>query len=421
MRFQRRLSFLTLSFLLLVIHFPTQAQQSKKELEAERNRINKQIQAKNQELQATKSNRATLIANTNNLKSQLQVKQDSITLLETQLDSLSAQIMNRQAAITELEVELFQYEEGYNIILRALYRHRVQRNPLWFIFSTQQWLEAYHRWYYLRYLENTLRQQLVVIKNKSDQLQQENQLFAQDKDWKARLLSQLTQKKNILDLDLESNTDKAEDLRKKEKELQQSIARKERAKRSLNSKIEDVIRSQMTASRTASRTYSNTQSSSSSSSSSTSSSSSAGNSNVDHSKLTSKFAAQKGKLKRPVKGSIVSRYGRQVHPEYEQVFVENNGIDFKTSTNASVVAVYEGEVVSVFAIPGSGSAVMIKHGDYFTIYSNLSKVTVKSGNSVKAGTGIGKTAKETQSGQYQLHFELWKGKSKVNPEPWLGK
>ena len=119
------------------------------------------------------------------------------------------------------------------------------------------------------------------------------------------------------------------------------------------------------------------------------------------------------------KGRIVGHYGRQAHPVFEQVITENNGVDIKTTANASVKAVHAGEVVSVFTIPGYNKAVMLKHGDYYTTYSNLGQVSVKRGQKVQGKQKLGVVSKDAKTGNYILHFELWKGKNKENPSHWL--
>src|SRR5690606_18500375 len=118
-------------------------------------------------------------------------------------------------------------------------------------------------------------------------------------------------------------------------------------------------------------------------------------------------------------GVIVGKFGKQQHPIFDQVFTHNNGIDIRCSANASVKAIHAGTVVSVFSIPGSGNAVMLKHGNYYTTYSNLGSVVVKRGEEVNSGAKIGTVAKDSNSGSYLLHFELWNGKTKENPEHWL--
>ena len=102
-----------------------------------------------------------------------------------------------------------------------------------------------------------------------------------------------------------------------------------------------------------------------------------------------------------------------------QVFTNNNGIDIRTSAESSVRAVHRGVIVGIFEVPGGGNAIMLKHGNYYTVYSNLSSITAKSGQEVENGVKLGTVGKEPKSGEYILHFELWNGRTKENPELWL--
>ncbi len=135
---------------------------------------------------------------------------------------------------------------------------------------------------------------------------------------------------------------------------------------------------------------------------------------------TKNFAAQRGNLLSPIyHGKIVGRYGQYAHPTFKDVMINNNGIDLSGQYNSVVRNVYTGTVVSVFAIPGLNNAVMVKHGDYYTTYSNVAKVYVKQGQRLQTGGQIGTIGRAAKGGGYLLHFELWYNKQKQNPLPWI--
>jgi murein DD-endopeptidase MepM/ murein hydrolase activator NlpD len=137
--------------------------------------------------------------------------------------------------------------------------------------------------------------------------------------------------------------------------------------------------------------------------------------------LSGKFEANRGKLPWPVdKGAITETFGTHAHPVLKGITTYNNGIDIATSKNAPVKAIYEGEVMGVVSIPGSGDAILIKHGEYLTVYSNLGRVTVEKGQKVKTGTVIG-NAGENDEGVTEAHLEIWKGKTKLNPALWIAR
>ena len=138
--------------------------------------------------------------------------------------------------------------------------------------------------------------------------------------------------------------------------------------------------------------------------------------------LSDNFANNKGKLPYPVTGShfIVSPFGEQQHQDLKYVRTNNNGIDIQTTSGAEAIAVFKGEVTRIFTIPGYNHSVIVRHGNYLTVYSNLSQVYVKAGDHVSTKQSIGKIYSDPDNGNATiLHFQLWKEKTKLNPAPWL--
>ncbi|MCD8193944.1 MAG: M23 family metallopeptidase, partial [Tannerellaceae bacterium] len=130
----------------------------------------------------------------------------------------------------------------------------------------------------------------------------------------------------------------------------------------------------------------------------------------------------RGKLPFPVAGryTIVSRFGEQQNLELKYVMTNNNGIDIQTTPGTDARAVFNGEVTRVFVVPGYNNSVIVRHGNYLTVYSNLSQVYVKAGDKVSTRQPIGKIFTDTEDGNATiLHFQLWKEKVKQNPLPWL--
>ena len=138
--------------------------------------------------------------------------------------------------------------------------------------------------------------------------------------------------------------------------------------------------------------------------------------------LSANFAGNRGRLPYPVTGphTIVASFGEQQHEELKYVRTNNNGIDILTSPGADARAVFNGEVTRIFVVPGFNNSVIVRHGNYLTVYSNLSQVYVKAGDKVSTRQAIGKIFSDAEDGNSTvLHFQLWKEKTKLNPEPWL--
>ena len=138
--------------------------------------------------------------------------------------------------------------------------------------------------------------------------------------------------------------------------------------------------------------------------------------------LSDNFANNRGRLPYPVAGrhTIVSTFGEQQHQELKYVRTSNSGIDIQTSPGADARAVFNGEVTRVFVVPGYNNSVIVRHGNYLTVYSNLSQVYVKAGDRVSTRQAIGRIYSDPEDGNSTiLHFQLWKEKTKLNPQPWL--
>lgn len=134
------------------------------------------------------------------------------------------------------------------------------------------------------------------------------------------------------------------------------------------------------------------------------------------------FASMKGSLPRPAGGTfrITSHFGKHSLPDLPDVTYDNPGIDIEVGSNATAQAVYAGTVSGVYMIPGFSTVVIVNHGDYYTVYGNIASASVKVGDSVKQGSAIGKVAEVADNpGHSELHFEVWKGREKLNPESWI--
>ena len=136
--------------------------------------------------------------------------------------------------------------------------------------------------------------------------------------------------------------------------------------------------------------------------------------------MTNNFVENKGKLPWPSeKGIISSTFGEHKHPVLKKVNVRNNGIDILTNKGEMVRAIFNGTVISVRAISNTNTAIIIRHGEYFTVYSNLDKIFVKRGDKVQVKQEIGTVFTNPSDSKTELHFEIWKGRSLLNPIYWI--
>jgi septal ring factor EnvC (AmiA/AmiB activator) len=138
--------------------------------------------------------------------------------------------------------------------------------------------------------------------------------------------------------------------------------------------------------------------------------------------LSNSFTLNRGKLPWPTERGVISApYGDHPHPVLKKVITKNNGIDIATSANSEARCVFEGIVVSTTRITATNNAVIVRHGNYFTVYSNLEEVYVKRGDKLKTKEILGRIHTDKKESKTELHFELWMGREIVNPENWLAR
>jgi len=401
--------------LLSVFLFNNCTAQSRVDLEKKRRSIDAQINKTNKQLKHTRYQQKSIKKKLQGLHQAIGSSEGVISLLHGELDTINHYIDRKIGVVEQLEKDLALLRQNYKKIIRQLYRYRLQNNALSFILSAKSFNQAYHRWIYLQNLEEKRSQQAKAIKKaQADLAKYVNALEGQKHQKNALLDQELSEQEQLLK-EKSTQARQIQQLQKQERRLRANIKRKKRYKKQLSRKIASIIREQIAKAKREARrreqqrkkrtlAYSNKKK----------------KSQQKRSKASSSFSKHKGKLMWPVyQGRVISRFGKQQHPKFKDVYINNNGIDIQGQYNSVIRSVYKGVVVSIFAIPGLNNAVMVKHGDYFTTYSNLAKVYVKTGQRIKTGAQLGSIGRDSQNGGHSMHFELWHGKQKQNPSYWL--
>lgn len=398
--------------------------QSRTELENKRRALNQEIEKANQKLSETASVKKAALKKLHVLKKEIGSRDEVIQSLAQTVEGLNLMLSRKMSVTEALGDDATKLKDNYKKIVRQLYRHKVSQSPLLFLLSAKSFNEAYQRWIYLQHLEKKRSIQAGFIHRTQNDLEGSIQKLENQKAQQNGVLMQEAEQKQALDKERRAHDEMISDLRKKEFNLRANLDKKKRIKEQLNQKIEETIRKQIAAAKAAERQY---QASLSPITKETNN-----NYNTAHNPIlkslssqslaSQNFAKQKGRMMSPIyMGEIVGYFGRHQHPLFKDVITVNNGIDIKGQYNSVVRNVFEGEVVSIFAIPGFGNAVMVKHGDYYTTYSNVAQVYVKKGDVLKTAAQIGSIGRDNSAGGHILHFEIWHDKEKENPGAWIGK
>ncbi len=376
--------------------------QSRQSLENKRKRLLEDIKSTNTQLEKTKKNKTSTFNQYVTLRSQVQNRQLLIENYTLEIAHADSSIINASNVIESLKEDQERLKQDYAAMLRTAYRMKLNDNGLQFIFSSGSFNEAYKRWQYLRQYEKYRKNQAYLIEQTQITLERKVVQLEEDRTEKIELLEQAREQKQVVGKEMKEMNSLLSRLKGDEKKLVAELKKQQKAHDDLNNAIERVIQQEMDRKRRAARTSAGI---------STPASSGA-------ERLSGVFSQNKGNLPWPVKkGSITGYFGRQDHPTIKGIKITNNGIDIRTSKRAEVYAIFEGKVAGTQYIPGYKHTVIIQHGNYYSVYSNLEQIFVKRNDSIKNGQRVGVVGTKSPD----LHFEIWQDKTRQNPVHWIRK
>jgi septal ring factor EnvC (AmiA/AmiB activator) len=366
--------------------------QNVSDLEKKVTKLQNEIQTSQKLLNQTSKNKQTTIQEVELLQAQIKKRDDLIAAYDKQLDALNKETKAYNNDIKKLQNDLQRSRQEYADLLVLSYRNRSSINNLLFIFSSEDFNQAIRRMRYIQQFKDLLKHKMEDIDNTKSDIKKRIDKNDADKKRIEDLKAVQKKERDKLNEDKKALNTKVANLKKKEKDIKKDIAQKEKETKDLQAKIKRIIADEVAKSKA--------------------------NATVD-TKLSSTFESNKGKLPWPVKDGVVTkRYGNNPHPTQPKVVVKNNGIDISTGRGAEALCVFDGQVSTVFNT-GTTNVVMVRHGLYFTLYANLDKVYVKSGDKVKTGQKLGVIHTGANDNVTILHFEVWNDKNNTNPETWL--
>jgi septal ring factor EnvC (AmiA/AmiB activator) len=319
-----------------------------------------------------------------------------VTKVETRMDEINKQVI-------QLNDDIRQIKQEYGRLIYLSYLNRNRYNALMFLLSAKDINQAYRRLKYIRQYTEYRKQQVKAISNLSSDLNKQVDLLALQKREKSKLIA--TKESEIKNLKKEENEKNVviQKLKSREKELNEKLRAKSRIANKLKSEIERIIKAEMNAKNIK-----------------------RGETNYtvapEDRLLSSNFRENRGRLPWPTERGIITGYfGERSHPDYKNVKIKNDGIDISTTSGSYVRAVFEGEVRHVFSVLGANSTILIRHGNFYSLYSNIIDVRVKIGDKVKTKQILGKIFTDDLSKSSVLHIELYENLTKLDPQVWLTK
>jgi len=381
---------------------PVLSQSEQEKLAEKRKKLESEIAYTEKLLKETKSSKNSTLNQLRLIDIKINKRSDLVATLKAEVYHLNNKIGNTEKSVARLEQNLKELKQKYAEIAWHAYKYKSSYNKLIFLFSADGINQAYQRMRYLDQLSSYIRAEAEIIASKEAEKSGLLDELLAERTKKKELLRSEQNEMNELEREQTQKSNVKKNLEVREKQLRKSKKDKEKQTRELDRQIQKIILAE-TKPKTdvkTGKTYELTPS---------------------EMKLSASFASNKGKLPWPTeRGVIAGTFGVHKHPVLKKVKVKNNGIDIATTKNSEARAVFKGKVVSITKISNTNLAVIIKHGSYFTVYSNLEEAYVVKGDEVETKQLIGKIHTNLK-GKTELHFEIWKGSSIQNPSYWVAK
>ena len=375
---------------------------SRKSLESQRAKLQKDIELINRKLAENSRSSEKVLSNLTLVRSKIAKREQLIGECDRTL-----KVLGDSVAICEKEIAVLQDRYDtlsvyYAKLVRNAYKNRDSKTWYMYILSSQSVGQAFRRVGYFRSLSSQMNVQAQKIHDAAAALEAKKSRLLSLKAEEDEVRDQIVKERSRL-RDEESQSARMQDqLQKDKKQYEKQLKEKNRQIESLNKKIADLIRQQ---------------SKKPSGSGSGKSKGKTVSTEID-TKLSNEFASNKGRLPWPVEGVVTDRFGKHQHPVYKNVELpQNNGVTLTVRRGATAMAVFNGKVTQIFVLPGYNQCVLVSHGSYYTLYTKLKTVSVKVGDKVTTGQAIGVV--DTIGGEDLFHFELWNGNEPQNPENWL--
>lgn len=422
----------------------TSMAQSSVDLRNQRQRLTKEIELLNKTLQKTSSSKTLSIKQVNALLAQIKLREQKISTIASEMTLINREIRKNSQEIKKLEEELHELKKNYASMIQFAFRNKSGYNKLMFLFAAKDFNQAFKRVKYLQQFSESRKNQAKEIESKQQELKTKLAQLERNKKEKASLIQAQETEKKTLSKQKSEKDSAVSNFASQEKEYKQEITKKQQESARLSRAIQAAIKKEIEeerkraeAARKAAEAVAAAKAKAEADKARAEGrpveapkvvekkeeSKSAANilsATPEAAKLSSDFTSNRGRLPWPVENGIVTQNFGQ-HTYGKNVTVNNDGINIRTNDGQVVRAVFDGVVSSVVQMQGAGYAVIIRHGKYFSVYSNLKSVSVKRFQNVTVKQAIGVAARDPIEGVSEVHFEIWEGTSPLNPTPWLAR
>ncbi len=370
------------------------SQDSRADLERERNLNIQKINEAENILKETENSKVASIGRLNALNRQINNRQNHIRSLRFDIDIQNKEIRSLSSIISSLNNDVLVLKNEYADMVFNSYKSRSSLTQLSYIFSSENYNQMFRRMNYLFQYSSFRKNQIDEIKDARSNLIIEEKNLNRVKENKNILLkSELSESRKLQNLK-RSQKKIIYDLNNRQNKLRSEIQNRKEALRKLDELIREIIRKESEITRSEDEI-------------------------IDFERISSEFESLIGKHKWPISSGFISnKFGEHPHPVIKNIRVKNDGIDIQTNKNSKVFSIYSGKVSTIAFIPGMNNVVIINHGNYFTLYAKLKNLKIEKNQIINTGDIIGDLV-TTSDGTTELQFQVWKNNVKLNPENWI--
>lgn len=390
--------------LLLTVHQGVSQEDKRAALEKRRKNLQSEISHLNNLLSTNKEKKQSVLTQAEDLNNRIQATERLVKTNNQSANLLTDRINKNQGKISSLEKELKKLKADYGKMIRKSYKSSSKNNRLMFLLSSKSFQQAYKRLKYLKQYTDYRKKQGEKIKDQTRKLEDLNAKLANQRDEKKQLLKENKKTEEKLKQDKKEQDQLIAEIKQKEGKYRQKIENKQQKISKIDAEIKKLVNKAIAAENKKEG----------------SESSSSFKMTPETEELAKSFQANKGKLPWPVKsGNIAIHFGKQRSPVVESVSINSNGIRIETNKSEPAYAVFDGKVLDIQAIRGANKVVLIRHGNYISIYNNLKKIDVKKGEKISTGDKVGEVGRSTTTDRPTLSFAISKNNQYLDPEKWI--
>ena len=387
--------------LLIVLTSSSLSSQTKQDLENQKKQIQEDIKKIELKLKTNSKQKKLIVSNAEDINYKIKLQQNLINNINSQLNLILREIDRNENRLSDLKQRELILKDELSKMLLSAYKKKSNLNKLMFVFSSTSFQQAYKRIQYFKQYANFQNKTLSKIKINSNDIKNVIVVLDSQKTNKKLLIDENEEIKRDLSIEYTGLNNLIAEVNKNQKRYSAEIKQKQKLTREIDKKIQRLIEEALAKAKKKDGRFELT----------------------EEAKLISKnFNANKGKLPSPViRGSVVLGFGKQPHPIVKTTTIQSNGVRIRTSSDVEARTIFNGEVYSIIKSKNNTHTILIQHGNFFTVYKNLSDIYVKKGDKLKTKDSLGKIATDPLNGQTILSFSIFNNGVPQNPRFWIYK